>query len=198
MTPEAERRADAAIAGHTGDEAAARRLLSDLDPGVRATALGALSRLGCANAADLERALADDEPAVRRRAVALAVPFAAVPLLPFLADADPAVAEQAAWALGERDPAEPGSVTALAAAVTGHEDPLVREAAVAALGSIGHADGRPAVLAALTDKPAVRRRAVLALAAFDGPDIDEALVRALEDRDWQTRQSAETILNVRR
>ena len=41
-------------------------------------------------------------------------------------------------------------------------DPLAREAAVAALGAIGHPDGLPAILAATSDKPAIRRRAVLA------------------------------------
>jgi HEAT repeat protein len=53
------------------------------------------------------------------------------------------------------------------------------------------------VVAALDDRPAVRRRAVLALAAFDGPDITAALARALHDRDWQTRQGAETVLQAR-
>jgi HEAT repeat protein len=185
----------AAIAGHERDDVTARRLLDDTDPEVRATALASLCRMGAATTADLERGLGDPEPAVRRRAVALAVP-SSVPLLARLGDADDAVAEQVAWALGERASPEPGTVAALASAATGHHDPLVREAAVAALGSIGDPDGRAAVLAATTDKPAIRRRAVLALAAFDGPDVDEALRRALDDRDWQTRQNAELIASA--
>jgi HEAT repeat protein len=185
------------VAGHAGDEAGARALLADPDGAVRATALAALGRLGALAPGELRAGLADAEPVVRRRAAGLAVPFPEVRLVPLLADDDPSVAEQAAWALGEREPAEPGSVAALAAAATGHDDPLVREAAVAALGSLGHPDGTAAVVAATGDRPAVRRRAVLALAAFDGPEVDAALERALTDRDWQTRQSAETILGAR-
>jgi hypothetical protein len=56
---------------------------------VRATALGALDRLGRLTAADLERALADDAAAVRRRAAELAAGHADVPLTPLLADGDP-------------------------------------------------------------------------------------------------------------
>ena len=41
-----ERRRRAALAGHDGDSAMARSLLDDPDPGVRATALGALVRIG--------------------------------------------------------------------------------------------------------------------------------------------------------
>jgi HEAT repeat protein len=76
----------------------------------------------------------------------------------------------------------------------GHDDPLCREAAVAALGALGDESGLPAVLAATRDRPAIRRRAVLALAAFDGPEVDAALERALGDRDWQVRQAAEDLL----
>jgi HEAT repeat protein len=76
---------------------------------------------------------------------------------------------------------------------TDHADPLVREAAVAALGAIGAEAGLPAILAATTDKPAIRRRAVLALAPFEGPEVDAALARARTDRDWQVRQAAEDL-----
>jgi HEAT repeat protein len=181
------------VSGHEGDEATARRLLGSGDGGVRATALGALVRMGRAAGGDLAAGVADPEPGVRRRAVALAVPFADVPLLPLLDDPDHTVVEQAAWACGERDPAEPGVVPRLARLATDHDDPLVREAAVAALGAIGDDAGLPAILAATGDKPAVRRRAVLALAPFEGPEVDAALARALEDRDWQVRQAAEDL-----
>jgi HEAT repeat protein len=189
-----ERRREAALAGHTGDEATARRALEDPDPGTRAVALRALARLGRLPDDHLRRALGDPAPAVRSRAVELAVGVTEVDLVPVLDDPDPFVAEQAAWALGERSPADARAVAALAAATGGHEDPLVREAAVAALGAMGHPDGLAAVLAATTDKPAVRRRAVLALAAFDGPEVDAALRRALGDRDRQVRQAAEDLL----
>ncbi len=193
MPSPTERRRDAALAGHAGDDDAARRALVDPDPGTRAVALGALARLGRLADDDLRAALGDPSPAVRSRAVELAVPAAGLDLVPLLDDPDPFVAEQAAWALGERPPA-PAAVAALAEAAGGHDDPLVREAAVAALGALGHADGLPAVLAATSDKPAVRRRAVLALAAFDGPEVEAALRRALGDRDRQVRQAAEDLL----
>lgn len=106
------------------------------------------------------------------------------------------MAEGAAWALGELgiEVAGPDAVRRLAQAARSHDDPLVREAAVAALGALGDPAGLDAVLAGCADKPAIRRRAVLALAAFEGPEVDAALQKALEDKDWQTRQAAEDLL----
>jgi HEAT repeat protein len=109
-----------------------------------------------------------------------------------LTDADPSVVEAAAWASGERE--DPAAVPLLAALARRHDDPLCREAAVAALGAIGDPAGLPTVLAATEDKPAVRRRAVLALAPFEGPEVDAALQRALTDPDRQVRQAAEDLL----
>lgn len=190
------RRRDAAAAGHTGDEPGARAALGDPDPGVRATALGALARLGRLTDADLHDALADGDATVRRRAATEARHHPDVDLVPLLADDEPLVAEVAAWALGEREArfASDAVIAALADAATTHDDALVREAAVAALGAIGHPAGLPAILAATTDKPAVRRRAVLALAPFEGEDVEAALRRASTDRDWQVRQAAEDLL----
>jgi HEAT repeat protein len=170
--------------------------LADDEPDVRATALEALRRAGDLHAEDLAAACADPSPVVRRRAaeVAAAAPARArVPLLGLLADPDATVVEVAAWASGELEPPEDGAVAALAALAIGHEDALVREAAVAALGAIGDEAGLPAILAAARDKPAVRRRAVIALAPFEGPEVDAALERALEDRDRQVRQAAEDL-----
>lgn len=189
-----DRRAAVAEAGHRGDADAALAALADPDPSVRATALGALRRAGALDAAVLEAAIADASPIVRRRAAeedAAAGGVEGVSLLPLLDDADPTVVEVAAWASGERDPAEPGAVGRLVALATGHDDALVREAAVAALGAIGDDAGLPAILTATGDKATVRRRAVIALAPFDGPDVDAALQRATTDRDWQVRQAAE-------
>jgi HEAT repeat protein len=191
-----QRRRDAARAGHTGDVDAARAALADADPGVRATGLGALERLGRLSLDELTAALRDADPAVRRRAceVAAGRPGDGPPsLLPALADADASVVEVAAWASGEREPAEPGVVEALAALTAAHEDALVREAAVAALGAIGVEAGLPAILAATADKATVRRRAVLALAPFEGDEVDAALAQARGDRDWQVRQAAEDL-----
>jgi HEAT repeat protein len=78
-----------------------------------------------------------------------------------------------------------------------HPDLLVRESAVAALGSIGDPAGLPAVLRALEGKPALRRRAAVALAAFDDPRVDNALRECLADRDWQVREVAEELLGPR-
>jgi len=142
--------------------------------------------------------VADREPAVRRRAADLAPGLGAParPLLTLLGDDEVTVIEAGAWALGElgRAAVRAGAVRALAAVAEKHDDPLAREAAVAALGALGDPAGLPAILVACGDKPAVRRRAVLALAPYDGPDVEEALRAALQDRDWQVRQAAEDLL----
>jgi len=194
------RRRAVAMAGHQGDERTARAALTDDDPSVRATALGALARLGALTAADLRAAVVDADPTVRGR-VAEVTP-AAVPapvghevLRLLLDDRDASVVEVAAWACGEVATPEAATTSALCDLASAHADALVREAAVAALGAIGDDTGLPAILRATTDKPAVRRRAVLALAPFDGPDVDAALNRALTDRDWQVRQAAEDLLS---
>src|SRR5690606_2018716 len=131
-------------------------------------ALGALARTGDLDDDDLEAAFADPDPGLRQRAVALAARRERPPLLPMLRDPDASVVEVAAWAIGERPRPEPGAVEALTLLATGHHDPLVREAAVAALGALGDPAGLPAILRGLHDRPAVRRRAVLALAPFEG------------------------------
>jgi len=191
----AARRRAAALAGHTGDHAAALAALADEEPGVRATALGALDRLGRLDGAVLVAALTDDSATVRRRAAELAATRPEVPLLGLLDDADPSVVEMAAFACGEQGEAvTPEVVARLAGLATAHEDALVREAAVAALGAIGAPAGLGAILAATSDKATVRRRAVIALAPFDGPDVQAALERARSDRDWQVRQAAEDLL----
>lgn len=196
---EHDHRRRAAVAGHEGDEAAARALLAHADPAARATALGALARMGALGAADVERGLADADARVRRRACEEAIAFTEVDLAHALGDTDVSVVEAAAWALGERGPNAADAVDALGALAREHDDPLCREAAVAALGAIGDERGLPTVLAAATnDRPAVRRRAVVALAAFDGPEVEAALRRALNDRDWQVRQAAEDLLDNER
>ena len=99
-------------------------------------------------------------------------------LSPWLGDADATVVEMAAWACGERE-AVPADVLDTVIGLAGgsgigHE-PLVREAAVAALGALGDDRALDAILAATTDRPAIRRRAVLALA----PYVDQRHPRAL-------------------
>ncbi len=201
MAANVARRRDVALAGHRGDVATVRAALADEDARVRATALGALARAGALSADDLERAATDDDPGVRRRvaeaAAAADPPGAVTPVLALLEDADATVVEAAAWACGELTgldaDARLAAVDRLARLATDHDDALVREAAVAALGAMGDTGGLPAILAATHDKPAVRRRAVIALAPFEGPEVDAALTSARTDRDWQVRQAAEDL-----
>jgi len=186
-------RRDVALAGHLGDERTARAGVESVDPAVRATALGALERLGHLDDGDLVRAFADASPIVRRRAAEIAATHPGVDLRPLLDDDDPFVVEMAAWSCGEHEAVEDPTLLRLIELATGHGEPLVREAAVAALGAIGDERGLPAILHGTTDKPAIRRRAVIALTPFDGPEVDAALERALSDRDWQVRQAAEEL-----
>jgi HEAT repeat protein len=185
-------RRDVASAGYAGDEPTARAGFADADPAIRATALGALARLGRLAPEDIAAAAVDDSPTVRARAAELTESEPV--LLRLLDDTEPLVVEAACFKLGERGQ-ETGdqAVDQLGLTATGHPDPLCREAAVAALGAIGKPGGLAAILAGTADKPAVRRRAVLALAPFDGPEVDAALERALTDRDWQVRQAAEDL-----
>jgi HEAT repeat protein len=188
------------------------RVESDPDARVRAAALGALARRApkVSARAAWRRATRDHDRAVRRRCAELAPLLTtratrttmATHVLVLLADDDALVAEAAAFALGElaprnaqhrTSPGETEPVRALIRAASKHSDPLVREAAVAALGAIGDRAALPAVLAATRDKPAVRRRAVLALAAFEGPEVEAAIERALSDTDWQVRQAGEDL-----
>ncbi|MGZ4765029.1 MAG: hypothetical protein ACXV6M_05150, partial [Ilumatobacteraceae bacterium] len=85
-----------AIAGHTGDGAAARSALTDPDPVARELGLGALVRLGQLGDDDLRAALVDDAASVRRRAAMIAGRRPQISLGEVLHDADPTVVEAAA------------------------------------------------------------------------------------------------------
>ncbi|MBW3536687.1 MAG: HEAT repeat domain-containing protein [Actinobacteria bacterium] len=190
----AARRRAIVLSGHSGDPASARDALDDPEPSLRVAALGALARLARLSASDLHRAMGDPDPGVRRRAAELAATDPTEKLtdglLGLLADPEPLVAEMAAWSLGERPPSG-NVVQALCTMARGHDDPLCRESAVAALGALGDPAGLSAIVEATHDRPAIRRRAVIALAPFEGPEVDAALERARSDRDWQVRQAAE-------
>jgi HEAT repeat protein len=181
------------VAGHLGDTDTARAGLSSRDPLVRSSALGALERLGVLTDDDLTTALTDRDITVRRRAAELAARHADVDLVGALHDPDSRVVEVAAWACGEHESNRDEVVETLIELAAGAQDPLVREAAVAALGAIGDDRAVPVIIAACSDKPAIRRRAVLALAPFDGPEVEATIDQALLDRDWQVRQSAEDL-----
>jgi len=198
LADETARRKEAALAGHRGDEAAIRPFLHDVDPAVRATALRGLARTDALLVSDLTKSATDREGSVRRTVAELigrrADPDLDNTLLGLLDDIGADVIETAAFAAGERERSTEPIVDRLMALAGHHDDALVREAAVAALGAIGDPRGLPVILQATTDRATVRRRAVLALAPFDGDVVDAALQRALDDRDWQVRQAAEDLL----
>ena len=195
------------MAGHTGDAQVVIGALRSEDPTHRATALGAAARLEILTAEILLSALQDPETTVRQRAAEIApvaIDKGSLQTITVIAEAivelltDASCAEVAAHALGELSdiPTQllPQVVEPLERQAATHDDPLCRESAVAALGSLGQ--GRTTVLAATEDVATVRRRAVIALANFEGPDVDAALRRAVDDRDWQVRQAAEDLLNT--
>jgi HEAT repeat protein len=189
------------LAGHAGDSETARGHLGDDDPNVRAAALRALERTDALTAAELGVGLRDQESRVRRSSAMICSRRTdmANELLEILTDADPMVVETAAFALGEHQPpagAAARVTTALCEVVRTHDDALCREAAVAALGSLGDPAAVGAVLTACEDKATVRRRAVLALAAFDGPEVTRMLRAMTNDRDLQVRQAAEDLLAI--
>jgi HEAT repeat protein len=185
-----------AIAGHGGDVTTASAGLSSDDPDVRATALGALQRLGVLTADQLGAALQDESPLVRRRAAQVSAQHPEIDLTGALKDVDQTVVEMAAWACGEHESSDEPIVTQLISLASVADDALVREAAVASLGAIGDDRAVETIIVATRDKPAVRRRAVLALAPFTGANVEAAIERALTDRDWQVRQAAEDLRRV--
>jgi HEAT repeat protein len=183
--------------GFNGDVATAEKGLVSQYSDVRASAIRSLHRLNALTTEHLLVATADTAPEVRRTAAEFSAPFHDVSIKHLIDDADVFVAEMAAWSLGERTPVTDDELQQLIDRTTTHDEPVVREACAAALGSIGDERGLPAILIACTDKPAVRRRAILALAPFEGEEVDAALAQALEDRDWQVRQNAEILVHPR-
>jgi HEAT repeat protein len=191
-----DRRVAILLAGVSGDVETARSGLVDEAASVRSAALSALLRLDALTALEVEAALADPSPLVRRRVCELATSSPTGHFERLLDDEVPEVVEAAAFACGEQEIA--AAVGALARVATSHSDPLCRESAVAALGVLGLDDGLSAVLQATTDIAAVRRRAVIALSNYEGKVVDEALTLALGDRDWQVRQAAEDVVGINR
>jgi len=157
----------------------------------RVLALRGMARQGLVTDDEWLSAIDDRDVDVRREALNLIAHVDQVDdelfgaMLRRLHDEDALVVDGAIFALGEH--LYVGAVDQLCVIATSHDDARCRESAIAALGAIGDDRARPAVLAALNDKPPVRRRAIVALSNFEGPDIDAALERAREDRDWQVR-----------
>ena len=194
MGPDNVTLAAVTLAAHSGDLPTLEAAFNGDNPYVRAIALSALHKCNALTPRHIALALTDPERLVRHRLARIAAHDTRVDLLRLLSDDDFAVAETAAWALGEHDVVSDAEMQALIMSATSHAHPLVRESCVAALGSIGDERGLAAILHACGDKPAVRRRAVISLAPFDTPEVTAALRAALADRDWQVRQAAEDLL----
>lgn len=193
LPPRELSRLEVVASGYRNDPPTAEQGLASADPLVRIAALGALQRLGILDAKGLLALASDADSRVRRRIAEIAASHVEFDLLHFLHDPHESVVEMAAWACGEHENVSVAILDRLIDLTIHHDDPLVREASVAALGAIGDERGLPAILQACEDKPAIRRRAVLALAPFSGAAVDSAIDKALLDRDWQVRQSAEDI-----
>lgn len=187
------------IAGYRGNDQSDAFIVEQLTSPLvrrRVLALRAATRRGITRDPQWRRALADPDVDVRREALTLIAAamiddsLLAV-VLDRLDDDDPLVVDGAIFALGEHLYAP--AVDALVVIATTHDDARCRESAIAALGALGDDRARPAIMAALEDKPAVRRRAIVALANFEGPDIDAALERASGDRDWQVRAAVDQL-----
>lgn len=194
MTASHSTLAGVTLASHKRDVRVLISAFESDDPRIRVIALSGLHKCAALTPRHIALALTDPERVVRHRLAAIGAHDSRVDLLHLLADGDYAVAETAAWALGERESVTDAAMQALIASATGHPEPLVRESCVASLGSLGDERGLPAILHACGDKPAVRRRAVISLAPFDSPETTAALRDALTDRDWQVRQAAEDLL----
>ena len=212
--PVAARRRAGVLAGHKGDEAAARAAFVDPDAQVRRAGLAALVRLGALDSDDFDAAAGDESRLVRRHVGELAGSIAELrgrqtvvaALVDMLDDEDPALVEAAAFGiseagLGDAVPIPPNDKAALDALcrIAGeHPDTLCRESAVVALGASQSEEGLRALLNAMGDKPSVRRRCVISLGAYESDLAQEAIERALSDRDWQVRQAAEDLTGATR
>jgi HEAT repeat protein len=183
------RRRAAAIAGHSGDEKAARESLADPAGAVRASALGALARMGAIGSADLALGLVDPAPEVRRRACDLAGRLGetamASALSEALADASPAVVEAACYALAEMaarvgggagEPGQPGEPGEAGEPSKGLGQPGPGAGIEAAIVDrlVAVSSGHPDALC--------REAAVAALGCLGSPRGLEAVLAALEDK----------------
>ena len=163
---------------------------------IRSLALHGLLKNNVFTDEQVRSAEVDPSRLVRHRLAQLGAVEPRINLSILLHDVDFAVAETAAWSLGERVDVTPDEFALLLEGGAHHDHAIVRESCIAALGAIGNPRAVPVILEGCNDKPAVRRRAILALAPFDGPEVTAALEKALLDRDWQVRQAAEDLLAI--
>ena len=136
------RRKNAVRAGHLPGSDLPAELLDDTDHLVRDAALGAHARTGDLTIRDIERAMGDSSPVVRRRVAEILArgddQIAPDPerqfdandaLITLLSDPDDSVVEVAGWAAGERADTSPELLRLLCTTAQSHEDALCREAA---------------------------------------------------------------------
>ena len=161
------------------------------------------SARSCATArgADARRAwaaaVADPDADVRRRGAAELAPRDRPPAASLLgAPCRPRTARARGRVLGggrgRRSGADGAAVVAAVIESATHADPLVREAAVAALGALGDPRGRPAVLAGARTDPRCGAAPCSPRGVRRTGGGGRARGRA-EDPDWQTRQAAEDL-----
>lgn len=175
-------------------------LLHHDEPGVRAQAAHALSKIGDPQVvADIAELLQDDDPAVAAKAAqvlgrlggleaarALVTRIAAGPR-----DLDDAVVT-ALEAVGSD--AVPGLLEKLAA-----KSPRVRGGAAEALGLIGQASTAHSIAALLEDEEeSVRFEAIVAIGHLEGDEALHAITRARGSRDERVAQIAGRLLSSRR
>ena len=190
------RRLAALLAGPAGDESTVRRLLADRSPRVRSAAFASLGRVGPRR--PRRRAASRSETPIRAFAARRANSRRG---LPVRSSPPPRrhrpVGRRSGGRRGGRAGRPPG-LRRLSDIARCHPDPLCREAAVAALGTIGDVAGKAALSRRSTPAPApaVRRRSVVAGAAFSGTDVEVAWRARPSDRDWQVRRGGREVLGI--
>ncbi|MBI2355433.1 MAG: HEAT repeat domain-containing protein [Deltaproteobacteria bacterium] len=167
-----------------------REALHDQSPLVRKAAVSAAGRLGLTDRIpDIVALLGDADFEARNAAVAC---------LQLLARMDRAAIQAVARQLGESEqPGQRRDAVVLHAALgdgerlsmlVKDEDPVVRQAAVAAIGKLKLSAASGALLIALVDEdPEVRIAAAEALGVIGGPDVAGPLKHALDDEDIWVR-----------
>lgn len=171
--------------------------LRDADPMLRRMAVSALTAEESRHHMDDLSELASDPNDAVRTATAEQLGWcgsaASVTLRSLQDDPCAPVREAVATAYGEN-----GDLTAIPWLIEigrSDENRQVSEAAVAALGAIGHPDSIEPLLEFIRSGPAqVRRRAIAAITVFDDPRIEPAIRTAALDRNPGVKEAAEMVV----
>lgn len=195
----ARRRGEVAAAGHTGNVETIRTALADEAPAVRATALGALSRLGLLGVSELRTGLDDPDVNVRRRAAELAWRAARPTAAPANdSTAGPADDSTAGTAAPRNESSAPPPPPEIVALLLDHlptpgasEDASVVEAACFSLGELRPPGVTAALATVATDHPdpLCRESAVAALGAIGEEDALPVILVALGDKPAVRRRA---------